>query len=210
MNGYQFSCSLVHLLTFFPGPLNDRPRISYEGDSAGIYSFYKVSGIQFGFESLSRSPEIFLFFFFFLFHLYLFDGVSIQYPQIICKFPFLRAFKAFLGSQFNSVRHVVLPSFLYQLGAYSMLNSIPMPLPYLLLESFSHQIQLMVFHWSLSDSKSPQVSRTLLSILAVLNNVWRCPWCNGHRRSIWTLRHEFKSWMRLIAFHIALIPLGKL
>ena len=32
----------------------------------------------------------------------------------------------------------------------------------------------MVFHWSLSDSKSPQVSRTLLPILAVLNNavVW--------------------------------------
>ena len=32
----------------------------------------------------------------------------------------------------------------------------------------------MVFHWSLSDSKSPQVSRTRLSILAVLNNaaVW--------------------------------------
>ena len=32
----------------------------------------------------------------------------------------------------------------------------------------------MVFHWSLRDSKSPQVSRSLLSILAVLNNavVW--------------------------------------
>ena len=32
----------------------------------------------------------------------------------------------------------------------------------------------MVFHWGLSDSKSPQVSRTLPSILAVLNNavVW--------------------------------------
>ena len=29
----------------------------------------------------------------------------------------------------------------------------------------------MAFHWSLSDSKSPQVSRTLLNILAVLNNV---------------------------------------
>ena len=29
----------------------------------------------------------------------------------------------------------------------------------------------MVFHWSLSDSKSPQVTRALLSILAVLNNV---------------------------------------
>ena len=32
----------------------------------------------------------------------------------------------------------------------------------------------MVFHWSLSDSKSPQVSRTLFSILAVPNNavIW--------------------------------------
>ena len=29
----------------------------------------------------------------------------------------------------------------------------------------------MVFHWRLSDSKSYQVSRTLLSILAVFNNV---------------------------------------
>ena len=29
----------------------------------------------------------------------------------------------------------------------------------------------MVFHWSLSDSKFPQVSRTLLNILAVLNNI---------------------------------------
>ena len=28
----------------------------------------------------------------------------------------------------------------------------------------------MVFHWSLSDSKSPQVSRTFLGILANLNN----------------------------------------
>ena len=32
----------------------------------------------------------------------------------------------------------------------------------------------MVFHWGLSDNKSPQVSRTLLSILVVFNNavVW--------------------------------------
>ena len=29
----------------------------------------------------------------------------------------------------------------------------------------------MVFHWSLSDSKSPKVSRTRLSILAILSNV---------------------------------------
>ena len=37
----------------------------------------------------------------------------------------------------------------------------------------------------------------------------RCPWCNGYRRKKWTRRHEFKYWTRLIAFPIALIPLGK-
>ena len=39
----------------------------------------------------------------------------------------------------------------------------------LLLESFS-----MIYNWSLSDNKSPQLSRTLLSILADLNNagIW--------------------------------------
>ena len=42
------------------------------------------------------------------------------------------------------------------------------------LDSYSHEHWLMVFHWSLSDSKSPQVFRTLLSILVDLNNavVW--------------------------------------
>ena len=35
------------------------------------------------------------------------------------------------------------------------------------------------------------------------------PWCNDYRRRKWTRRYEFKSWTRLIAFHIALIPLGK-
>ena len=40
-------------------------------------------------------------------------------------------------------------------------------------------------------------------------NRWRCPWCNGYRHRIWTRRYEFNSWTRLISFHIALIPLGK-
>ena len=44
---------------------------------------------------------------------------------------------------------------------------------------FLHLRELMVFHWSLSDSKSPQFSRTLLSILADLNNavVWMVSTC---------------------------------
>ena len=33
--------------------------------------------------------------------------------------------------------------------------------------------------------------------------------CSRYRRRKWTRRHEFKSSTRLIAFHIALIPLGK-
>ena len=37
----------------------------------------------------------------------------------------------------------------------------------------------------------------------------RCPWCNGYRCRKLTQRHEFKSWTILIAFHIALLPLGK-
>ena len=36
--------------------------------------------------------------------------------------------------------------------------------------SFSPKLKVMVFHWSLSDSKSLQVSRTLLSILTNDNN----------------------------------------
>ena len=39
--------------------------------------------------------------------------------------------------------------------------------------------------------------------------IGKCPWCNGYRRRQWTRQHEFKSWTTWIAFHIALIPLGK-
>ena len=51
------------------------------------------------------------------------------------------------------------------------------------------------------------------------DNYTSCDWCfwysnsriwrNGYRRRKWTRRHEFKSWTRLIAFHMALIPLRK-
>ena len=40
----------------------------------------------------------------------------------------------------------------------------------LFLASFPHHRKLMVFHWSLSDSKSPQVPRSLINILANFNN----------------------------------------
>ena len=45
---------------------------------------------------------------------------------------------------------------------------------FFLLESLLRQRKLIVFYWSLNDGNSPQVSQTLLSILANLNNdvVW--------------------------------------
>ena len=46
-------------------------------------------------------------------------------------------------------------------------------------------------------------------ICSLLLEIGRCPWCNGYRLRKWTRRHEFKSWTIQIAFHIALIPLGK-
>ena len=47
-------------------------------------------------------------------------------------------------------------------------------LSFVLFERFSHLSWPMVSHWSLSDNKSPQVSRPLFSILADLNNavIW--------------------------------------
>ena len=41
----------------------------------------------------------------------------------------------------------------------------------------------------------------------ILVYIWRYSWCYNRRK--WTWRHAFKTWTRLIAFHIALIPLGK-
>ena len=51
---------------------------------------------------------------------------------------------------------------------------------YLLLESFFFRhLTLMVFHWNLSDSISPQILRTLLNILAILSNaeIWMVSPC---------------------------------
>ncbi len=56
----------------------------------------------------------------------------------------------------------------------------------------------MLFHRNLSDSKSPQVSRTLLSILAVLNNV-----CEAENHKADQL--EGGSDTLLISAHIILI-----
>ena len=65
---------------------------------------------------------------------------------------------------------------------------------------------LIQIHLKIDNVKLRIVSFYRVGVPVVL---WRCQWCNRYRRRKWTRRHEFKSWTRLIAFHIALIPLGK-
>ena len=81
-----------------------------------------------------------------------------------------------------------------------MPNNIICRLPYL--------IQIIKFlKWTKEELQQiDQRTRNLMSINKALR---RCPWCNGYRRRKWTRWHKFKSWTRLIAFLIALIPLGK-
>ena len=57
----------------------------------------------------------------------------------------------------------------------------------------------------------PSLNLQLLkgSLKTYLSTGWRCTWSNGYRRRNCTRRHEFKTRTRLIAFHITLIPLGK-
>ena len=52
--------------------------------------------------------------------------------------------------------------------------------------------------------KKMVLDATLRSTQHYKVRIGKCQWCRK-----WTQPHEFKSWMRLIAFHIALIPLGK-
>ena len=44
---------------------------------------------------------------------------------------------------------------------------------YLLLESFSYQLTLMIFHWSLTFSKCPQISRIITIIIIIINYSFR-------------------------------------
>ena len=62
----------------------------------------------------------------------------------------------------------------------------------------------MVFHWSLSDSNSPQVSKTLLSILAVLNNA--VVWMDSNRPSTSKSSSPYSN--HLVTVPIAPITIG--
>ena len=87
------------------------------------------------------------------------------------------------------------------------------------------KMSLNILDWQYSKKLSlvPTTAVDLIDLLRSLSYIaWIAPralflselskwsfWCNGYRHRKWTRRHEFKSWTRLIAFHMALIPLGK-
>ena len=80
------------------------------------------------------------------------------------------------------------------------LNSLPL-LPWIILVIYTSCFYQLQEPFGITKSLNRTYKHTF--------STWRCPWCNGYRRKKWTWQHAFKSWTRLIAFHIALIPLGK-
>ena len=66
-------------------------------------------------------------------------------------------------------------------------------------------------HWLpvFTELYNCSIAHSIFGMACLIVIKWRCPWCSRYRRRKWTRWYEFKSWMRLIAFHIALIPLGK-
>ena len=67
------------------------------------------------------------------------------------------------------------------------------------LRVFLHQCQLMVFHWSLSDSNSPQVSRKFLSILADIV-VWMVSTISSNFQVFHSLYQFFGDFSECITF----------
>ena len=125
----------------------------------GVCPFDEIPVVGFGFEQFSCSPEILFFNFFLSSPLVwwcpfpIFPGTS-NFP-FIWAFWFISWFDCSISSLAWRIIIIIIIIIIYSL-------------------EFSHEHKMMVFHWRLSDSKSPQVSRTLLSILAVFNNavVW--------------------------------------
>ena len=111
--------------------------------------------------SLLKSPELFSMFWPILVIL------QFRWSRLVFRFP---TFPVLLSKPLETVPSVpvtigitailIFFSFLVQWGGIIIIIII------LLFKSFSHKYLLMVFHCSLSDSKSPQVSRTLFSIVS--------------------------------------------
>ena len=111
--------------------------------------------------------------------------------KIILKWFFIYSIHCdFVTIHFNMIEWFGLIVYFYDISiiiGYSM----PNPL-YTYIYIYMYQIYMIWFGWVLWHI-----------------NYCRCPWCSRYCRRKWTRRYEFKSWTRLIAFHVTLMPLGK-
>ena len=112
------------------------------------------------------------------------DTVGIEILQTICK----SWIKVFLTS---------ITAYSYLCTACWWFQENPKPCVWLL-------IDLLFLTFCKNQDSKNKIYSSLVN-----HNLRRCPWCNGYRCRKWTRRHEFKSRTRLIAFHIVLIPSGK-
>ena len=158
-----------------------------------LFSFSSFLSLSFSFLVFSFFFWYFFFFTYFhvVFSLILFFFILVLLPFLLLPLLFLNIFSfivlfllpnflillplfvfLFLTIHFLIFSNFYFVSFFIFLPSFLFLLLLLFLLIYSL--EFSTSVLAMVFHWSLSDSKSPQVSRTLLSILTTLNNavVW--------------------------------------
>ena len=138
----------------------------------------------------------------------IFDGVYYAYRRAKCKqnsiqtrsfrYNLIIYFTFFYGVEILS--SITLSCTQIQMAHFS---SIGIPINILLKIQTNHNKKQSFTNFFLD--KSPPV---IINYNDYYGSLWRCPWYIGYRHRKWTRRHEFKSWTRLIAFHIALIPLG--
>ena len=87
MHGHSLSCTLVHFFKFFLSSLQKWSRVSFRGRAAQVFipliNFLLYTFVSSSFLVLLKYSSLIFFF-----HLRLFDGVSIQYSQILVHFHF--------------------------------------------------------------------------------------------------------------------------
>ena len=97
MHCHLFTCSLMDLLKFLLGPLQEKSRVSYKGNSRGVFLMRFLL-----YSLVSSSFLVFLMycFVYFSFHLHLVGVVLFQYSQLLVSFhsPIVANFSLFGSS----------------------------------------------------------------------------------------------------------------
>ena len=102
----------------------------------------------------------------------------------------------------------------YSISVWDLQGECDQKLLYLVLLFQAVAMSVLLHGENLQKSSWKKIYKTVAvwPCSSYLTNHWSitynalCPWCNSYCCRKWTPWHGFKSWTRLIAFHIALIP----